>query len=29
VGNLQLEDHDGDQDRDHAVAECFETPFAH
>ena len=29
VWNLQLQDHDGDQDRDHAVAERLEAAFAH
>src|SRR5450631_1564114 len=26
---LQLQHHDGDDDRDHAIAECFESPFTH
>jgi hypothetical protein len=27
--NLQLQHHDGDQDRNHAIAECFKSPFSH
>jgi hypothetical protein len=29
AADLQLQDHDRDQDCDHAVAERFETPFGH
>ena len=29
VRHFQLEDHDRDDDRDHAVAECFKARFAH
>jgi hypothetical protein len=29
VGRSQLQDHDGDDDGDHAVAEGFESGFMH
>jgi hypothetical protein len=29
VGDLELEDHDGDEDGDDAVAEGFEAGFSH
>src|SRR5438105_1709389 len=28
-GNFQLQNHDRDQDRDHAIAECFEPALRH